>query len=146
MKLAYEKLHNDYEKLRREESDKSVRLQELQAQQEMREQAKQDLKGLEETVAKELQSLHNLRKLFVQDLQTRLKKSQKQLDNQTSASAAAATTAGAATSAAATAPQDDDEISNGTIAQKQKIAFLENNLEQLTKVHKQVKLPYIIEL
>jgi hypothetical protein len=32
------------------------------------------LKGLEETVAKELQTLHNLRKLFVQDLQARLKK------------------------------------------------------------------------
>jgi kinesin family protein 5 len=80
----------------------------------MREQAKQDLKGLEETVAKELQSLHNLRKLFVQDLQNRLKKAQKQPDN------------------------DEDELS-GNIAQKQKIAFLENNLEQLTKVHKQVK-------
>ena len=74
MKLAYEKLKNDYDKLRKEEADRSLKLQELLSQQELREQAEQDLKGLEETVAKELQSLHNLRKLFVQDLQTRLKK------------------------------------------------------------------------
>lgn len=116
MKLAYDKLQNDYEKLRKEETDRSAKLKELLAQQEMREQAKQDLKGLEETVAKELQSLHNLRKLFVQDLQIRLKKSQKASD-----------TTG-----------EDADITNGNIAQKQKIAFLENNLEQLTKVHKQL--------
>uniref|UniRef100_A0A4W4E804 Kinesin-like protein n=1 Tax=Electrophorus electricus TaxID=8005 RepID=A0A4W4E804_ELEEL len=75
-----------------------------------REQARQDLKGLEETVAKELQTLHNLRKLFVQDLATRVKKS---------------------------AEMDSDDT-GGSAAQKQKISFLENNLEQLTKVHKQL--------
>ncbi len=115
IKLAYEKLQHDYEKLRKEETDRSAKLKELMAQQEMREQAKQDLKGLEETVAKELQSLHNLRKLFVQDLQIRLKKSQKASDG-----------------------NEEADITNGNIAQKQKIAFLENNLEQLTKVHKQL--------
>lgn len=32
------------------------------------------MKGLEDTVAKELQTLHNLRKMFVQDLQARVRK------------------------------------------------------------------------
>jgi len=132
MKLAYEKLNSDFEKLRKDDLEKSLRLQELQSQQEMREQARQDLKGLEETVAKELQSLHNLRKLFVQDLQARLKKSQKQVE--AGAAAGAQPTAAAASGSGG----EEDEISNGTIAQKQKIAFLENNLEQLTKVHKQL--------
>lgn len=78
---------------------------------ERKEQAQQDLKGLEETVAKELQTLHNLRKLFVQDLQSRVKKS---------------------------ASGEESDESGGSLAQKQKIQFLENNLDQLTKVHKQL--------
>merc|ERR1712223_1702970 len=109
--LAFEALQRDYEKVKAEEAEKSKKLQELQLLSERREQAKQDLKGLEETVAKELQTLHNLRKLFVQDLQSRVRKS---------------------------AAGEEVEEEGGSLAQKQKISFLENNLDQLTKVHKQL--------
>uniref|UniRef100_A0ABI7Z703 Kinesin-like protein n=1 Tax=Felis catus TaxID=9685 RepID=A0ABI7Z703_FELCA len=104
------KLQADYEKLKNEEHEKSSKLQELTFLYERHEQSKQDLKGLEETVARELQTLHNLRKLFVQDVTTRVKKS----------------------------AEMEPEDSGGIHSQKQKISFLENNLEQLTKVHKQL--------
>ncbi|XP_072041922.1 kinesin heavy chain-like isoform X2 [Amphiura filiformis] len=109
--LQQEKLQLDYDRLKQDEAEKARKLNELSQQADRREQAKQDLKGLEETVAKELQTLHNLRKLFVSDLQNRVKK-------------------------ALEGDRDDD--SGGSQAQKQKISFLENNLEQLTKVHKQL--------
>ncbi|KAJ4937193.1 hypothetical protein JOQ06_001774, partial [Pogonophryne albipinna] len=108
--LEQERLRVDHEKLKSTDQEKSRKLHELTVMQDRREQARQDLKGLEETVAKELQTLHNLRKLFVQDLATRVKKS---------------------------AEMDSDDT-GGSAAQKQKISFLENNLEQLTKVHKQL--------
>ncbi|KAM6945365.1 kinesin heavy chain-like [Aplochiton taeniatus] len=106
--LEQECLKTDHDKLKAEEHEKDYKLQRILNEQ--REQAKEDLKGLEETVAKELQTLHNLRKLFVQDLTTRVKKS----------------------------AELDCEDGVGSAAQKQKISFLENNLEQLTKVHKQL--------
>ena len=109
--LATDQLQRDYDKLKEEEQEKSRKLQELVQLNERREQARQDLKGLEETVAKELQTLHNLRKLFVQDLQSRVKKS---------------------------AAGEESDDAGGSLAQKQKISFLENNLDQLTKVHKQL--------
>uniref|UniRef100_A0A3Q3WFL4 Kinesin-like protein n=1 Tax=Mola mola TaxID=94237 RepID=A0A3Q3WFL4_MOLML len=102
--LELEQLHLDFERLRMQEHHKSRFLH------ERHEQSKQDLKGLEETVARELHSLHNLRKLFVRDLSTRVRKS------------------------AGLEPDD----SGGYITQRQKISFLESNLEQLTKVHKQL--------
>uniref|UniRef100_A0A669DY60 Kinesin-like protein n=1 Tax=Oreochromis niloticus TaxID=8128 RepID=A0A669DY60_ORENI len=106
--LEQERLMSDYDKLKAEEQEKNAKLERLLNEQ--REQAREDLKGLEETVAKELQTLHNLRKLFVQDLTARVKKS----------------------------AELDCEEGLSNIAQKQKISFLENNLEQLTKVHKQL--------
>uniref|UniRef100_A0A2I3H446 Kinesin family member 5A n=1 Tax=Nomascus leucogenys TaxID=61853 RepID=A0A2I3H446_NOMLE len=112
LQLELEKLQADYEKLKSEEHEKSTKLQELTFLYERHEQSKQDLKGLEETVARELQTLHNLRKLFVQDVTTRVKKS----------------------------AEMEPEDSGGIHSQKQKISFLENNLEQLTKVHKQVRV------
>uniref|UniRef100_A0A3Q3NC29 Kinesin-like protein n=1 Tax=Mastacembelus armatus TaxID=205130 RepID=A0A3Q3NC29_9TELE len=108
--LEQERLMSDYDKLKVEEQEKDVKLQKLMQLNDQQEQAREELKGLEETVAKELQTLHNLRKLFVQDLTTRVKKS----------------------------AELDCEEGLGHVAQKQKISFLENNLEQLTKVHKQL--------
>ncbi|XP_067632229.1 kinesin heavy chain [Eurosta solidaginis] len=109
--LAHQQMTADYEKLKQEEADKSNKLQDIILTNERREQARKDLKGLEDTVAKELQTLHNLRKLFVQDLQARIKK---------------------------TVINEDNEEDGCSLAQKQKISFLENNLDQLTKVHKQL--------
>ncbi|XP_058049116.1 kinesin heavy chain [Ahaetulla prasina] len=110
LQLEQEKLTSDYEKLKIEDQERENKLEKLILLNDKREQAREDLKGLEETVARELQTLHNLRKLFVQDLTTRVKKS----------------------------VELDSDDGGGSAAQKQKISFLENNLEQLTKVHKQL--------
>uniref|UniRef100_A0A7N6A646 Kinesin-like protein n=1 Tax=Anabas testudineus TaxID=64144 RepID=A0A7N6A646_ANATE len=118
---------------------------------ERHEQSKQDLKGLEETVARELHTLHNLRKLFVQDLTTRVRKvSRRKLDYNCATGCFETISLVIAFfpffsiilrdlccfcwQSAEMEPDD----TGGYITQKQKISFLENNLDQLTKVHKQV--------
>ncbi|XP_072539623.1 kinesin heavy chain-like isoform X2 [Salminus brasiliensis] len=108
--LEEKKLRSDYEALKLQEQEKDLKLQKLLLLNEKRELASQELRGLEETVARELQTLHNLRKLFVQDLTLRVRKS----------------------------TELDVEDAGSSLLQKQKICFLENNLEQLTKVHKQL--------
>ncbi|XP_058404912.1 kinesin heavy chain isoform X2 [Diceros bicornis minor] len=110
LQLEQEKLSSDYNKLKIEDQERELKLEKLLLLNDKREQAREDLKGLEETVSRELQTLHNLRKLFVQDLTARVKKS----------------------------VELDSDDGGGSAAQKQKISFLENNLEQLTKVHKQL--------
>ncbi|XP_007454610.1 PREDICTED: kinesin heavy chain isoform 5C isoform X2 [Lipotes vexillifer] len=110
LQLQQEKLSSDYSKLKIEDQEREMKLEKLLLLNDKREQAREDLKGLEETVSRELQTLHNLRKLFVQDLTARVKKS----------------------------VELDSDDGGGSAAQKQKISFLENNLEQLTKVHKQL--------
>ncbi|TKS66715.1 Kinesin heavy chain isoform 5C [Collichthys lucidus] len=110
LQLENRKLQSDFDKLKTEDQNKDQKLQKLQFMNEKREQAKEDLKGLEETVAKELQTLNNLRKVFIQDLGTRVKNSS----------------------------ENDCDEAGGSLAQRQRIIFLENNLEQLSKVHKQL--------
>ncbi|KAK6315397.1 hypothetical protein J4Q44_G00149260 [Coregonus suidteri] len=116
LQLEQRKLQSDYDKLKAEEQEKDEKLQKLVFMNEKREQAKEDLKGLEDTEicpfhqAKELQTLNNLRRLFIQELTSRVSMS---------------------------VEMDNDEA-GGSLAQRQRITFLENNLEQLTKVHKQL--------
>ncbi|KAG9510535.1 hypothetical protein GZH46_00923, partial [Fragariocoptes setiger] len=108
--LAQEKNQIDLEKLREELDEKTAKLNELSLSNDRMEQAKQDLRGLEETVARELQTLSRLRKMFVNDLLTRVKKS---------------------------AAGEDSDV-GGSQIQQEKILFLENNLDKLTSVHKQL--------
>jgi kinesin family protein 5 len=110
--LAQEKNQIDLDRLREEVEQKTAKLNELTIMSDRREQAHEDLKGLQETVTKELQTLNRLRKMFVQDMLTSVKKSK----------------------------SGEDIDIGGSQIQQEKIAFLENNLDRLTKVHKDVSI------
>ncbi|KAK1165773.1 kinesin heavy chain isoform X1 [Acipenser oxyrinchus oxyrinchus] len=110
LQLEHKKLISDYDKLKTEEQEKDMELQKLIILNDKRELAKQDLKGLEETVVRRTQNPNSLEFLRSQ-LYVKQDRDSAELDC------------------------DDG---GGSAAQKQKISFLENNLEQLTKVHKQL--------
>uniref|UniRef100_A0AAR2LBP7 Kinesin-like protein n=1 Tax=Pygocentrus nattereri TaxID=42514 RepID=A0AAR2LBP7_PYGNA len=99
--LEQERLRVEHEKLKSADQEKSRKLHELTVMQDRREQARQDLKGLEETVVSLFACCGGFFVFFW------------------------------------SAEMDSDDT-GGSAAQKQKISFLENNLEQLTKVHKQL--------
>uniref|UniRef100_A0A8C2N7Q8 Kinesin-like protein n=1 Tax=Capra hircus TaxID=9925 RepID=A0A8C2N7Q8_CAPHI len=105
LQLEQEKLSSDYNKLKIEDQEREMKLEKLFCVPSLK-WCFNDLLFQ----SRELQTLHNLRKLFVQDLTARVKKS----------------------------VELDSDDGGGSAAQKQKISFLENNLEQLTKVHKQL--------
>uniref|UniRef100_A0A3B3TWU7 Kinesin-like protein n=1 Tax=Poecilia latipinna TaxID=48699 RepID=A0A3B3TWU7_9TELE len=105
--LEQERLKVEHEKLKAADQEKGRQL----LLQDRREQARQDLKGLEETVVSYY--LHYRRQIYlvhISDQNNFLLHSFEDMDD-----------------------------SETCAAQKQKISFLESNLEQLTKVHKQVK-------
>lgn len=109
--LEEEQVKQENEKLHCELNVLKTKYQELEMLTTKKEHAQKDLQGLEETVARELATLNKLRQMFVKDLQSRMK--------------------------VITGEETEDSEVNSQ-AQKQKISFLENNLEQLTKVHKQL--------
>lgn len=101
------------------------KLYNLQNLKEKRQQAREDLNGLNETVARELNSLHSVREMFVKELTERARKIA--LNDQRGASGDTKENIPVETG---------DSFGMGSQVQRHRIQFLESNLDQLTKVHK----------
>ncbi|XP_017336811.1 kinesin heavy chain isoform X2 [Ictalurus punctatus] len=108
--LEQKRLQCEYETLRMRVQEKEINLQKLIVSNEKTEHTSAELRDFEEALAQQLRSLHSLRTMFVQNLTTHVEKS--------------------------TAP--DCENGESRVLHKHKVSFLENNLEQLSKVHKQL--------
>lgn len=72
MNVVKESLSTELEKLRCDESGKEKRMKELSALSDKRDQARSDLKGLEETLEKELNTLMTLKKALNADLAAKI--------------------------------------------------------------------------
>lgn len=107
-----DRIKSEYAILQKNAVEKEGKLKEMETKHEQTNQAKNDLRGLEETVGRELQTLHSLRRMFVKDLRERVRKAQGE--------------------------STDCDLVEGSTAQKHRIGFLETNLNQLTTVHKQL--------
>ncbi|XP_048874361.1 kinesin family member 5Aa isoform X7 [Brienomyrus brachyistius] len=105
-----EHLHAEFARLKIQEQEKSKHLADLRCKLEQHYQSRQGLRSLEKTV-QELQSLHYLRKVFMEDLMAQFRDI-KEMEFATA--------------------------NWGTDTEKRRITFLENNLEHLTKIHKQL--------
>merc|ERR1712131_340252 len=106
-----DRLKCEYSALQTSVQEKEEKLSTLTKKVERSDQAKNDLRGLEETVGRELQTLHSLRRMFVNDLRARVRRAQ---------------------------GDSETDVVEGSSAQKHRIGFLESNLNQLTTVHKQL--------
>nr|CAH8820398.1 unnamed protein product [Trichobilharzia regenti] len=144
-KFQSEKSQEEVKQLREELETKTKRLDVFEKTAEKREQAKQDLRGLEETVTKELQTLHNLRRLFIEDLNSRVKKSANGVNELTVTEKDAGNQEGGNMASQQQISEslfmegDDDEPGEaGSLAQRQKFALLEKDHDKLTKVRRQL--------
>lgn len=74
MKLQHEKSSEENSALKKQLETATLRLEAVEKEEARREQSKQDLRALEETMVKEFNTLATLRRLFVEDLKNRIKK------------------------------------------------------------------------
>ncbi|VDP76312.1 unnamed protein product [Echinostoma caproni] len=119
LKLQLERFVNETDLLRRRLDTNEGNRSDGPPVSACREQAKSEIKAMEDTVLHELQVLNSLRRVFITDLKNRIRKN-----------------ANNPTTFLEDEPLEAQAI--GTALQRERIAFLRNSLDNLTRVHKQL--------